>query len=74
MGKKFYFNENQSWGPVLERCIGDEEGKSVVERVKWILDRCGQGEKWMKSLEGEGKRESKGEEKAKSEAKKNKNQ
>ena len=44
--------DSESWEYVLERCIGDEEErKSVVERVKWILDDCGQGAKWMKSLE-----------------------
>ena len=44
--------ERESWEHVLERCIGDEEeGKSVGERVKWILDGCGQGERWIKNLE-----------------------
>ena len=42
--------ESESWDHVLKRCIGDkEEGKTVVELVKWILDGCGQGEKWMRS-------------------------
>ena len=36
--------ESESWEHVLMRYIGNEEGKSVVERVKWILDGCGQGE------------------------------
>ena len=42
----------ENWEHVLERCTGDEEeGKSVGERVKWILDGCGQGERWIKNLE-----------------------
>ena len=44
--------ERESWEHVLERCTGDEEErKSVVEKVIWILDGSGQGEKWIKNLE-----------------------
>ena len=44
--------ERESWEHVLERCTGDEdEGKSVGERVIWILEGSGQGEKWIKNLE-----------------------
>ncbi|XP_043481252.1 uncharacterized protein LOC122510560 [Leptopilina heterotoma] len=45
--------ERKDWEHVLERCCSGrmEEGQSVTERVMWILDENGQGERWMNDLE-----------------------
>lgn len=44
--------KREDWERVLERCNGrmDEE-RSVGERVIWILDKSGQGKRWMNGLE-----------------------
>ncbi|XP_051161831.1 uncharacterized protein LOC127281899 [Leptopilina boulardi] len=44
--------ECEDWEHVLDRCNGCMDGeKSVMERVIWILDENGQGERWMNELE-----------------------
>ncbi|XP_051167789.1 uncharacterized protein LOC127285695 [Leptopilina boulardi] len=44
--------EREEWGHVLDGCVGrKDEGKGVDERVRWILDENGQGERWMSELE-----------------------
>ncbi|XP_043468318.1 uncharacterized protein LOC122502364 [Leptopilina heterotoma] len=44
--------EREDWAHVLERCVGGGmDEKSVGERVSWILNESGQGERWMFGLE-----------------------
>lgn len=44
--------ELEDWEHVIDRCERKEEELiGMDERVRWILDDCGQGEEWMRGLE-----------------------
>lgn len=44
--------EQESWEHLIERCrSGGDEGKSIGDKMREIMDETGRGEEWIKELE-----------------------